>query len=113
MGLDSLLQETNIMMSLRQSSFFIRRCFSVNTPAAAAAADPIQNLFVEKIREYGDKKSKAGGKLVEASKATEAELASELDKVAKSYGGGAGVDMTAFPDFKFADPQVDPINIST
>ena len=30
------------MMSLRQSSVFIRRCFSVNTPAAAAAADPIQ-----------------------------------------------------------------------
>ena len=69
-------------------------------------------MFVDKIREYGDKKSKAGGKLVEASKATEAELAAELDKVAKSYGGGAGVDMTAFPDFKFADPQVDSINIS-
>jgi len=100
------------MMSLRQSTMMLRRCFSVNTPAAAAAADPIQGLFVDKIREYGDKKSKAGGKLVEASKATEAELAAELDKVAKSYGGGAGVDMTAFPDFKFADPQVDPINIS-
>jgi len=99
-------------MSLRQSTMMLRRCFSVNTPAAAAAADPIQGLFVDKIREYGDKKSKAGGKLVEASKATEAELAAELDKVAKSYGGGAGVDMTAFPDFKFADPQVDPINIS-
>ena len=41
----------------------------------------LQNLFVEKIREYGDKKSKAGGKLVEASKATEAELQAELDKV--------------------------------
>ena len=52
-------------------------------------------MFVDKIREYGDKKSKAGGKLVEASKATEAELAAELDKVAKSYGGGAGVDIFA------------------
>ena len=43
----------------------------------------MQNLFVEKIREYGDKKSKAGGKLVDANKATEAELQAELDKVIK------------------------------
>merc|ERR1712130_1008221 len=93
-------------------SIFLTRCFSTNTPAAAAAADPIQGLFVDKIREYGDKKSKAGGKLVEATKATEAELTAELEKVSKSYGGGAGVDMTAFPEFKFADPQVDSINIS-
>eukprot|EP00088_Acartia_fossae_P011832 TRINITY_DN16021_c0_g1_i1.p1 TRINITY_DN16021_c0_g1~~TRINITY_DN16021_c0_g1_i1.p1 ORF type:complete len:114 (-),score=51.81 TRINITY_DN16021_c0_g1_i1:109-411(-) len=99
-------------MSLRQSTVMLRRCFSVNTPAAAAAADPIQNLFVEKIREYGDKKAKAGGKLVDANKATEADLQAELDKVAKSYGGGAGVDMTSFPEFKFTDPVVDPINIS-
>ena len=69
-------------------------------------------MFVDKIREYGDKKSKAGGKLVEATKATEAELTAELEKVSKSYGGGAGVDMTAFPEFKFADPTVDSINIS-
>ena len=33
-------------------------------------------------------------------------------QVAKSYGGGAGVDMTSFPDFKFSDPVVDPINVS-
>ena len=36
----------------------------------------------------------------------------ELDKVAKAYGGGPGIDMTAFPDLKFADLVVDPINIS-
>jgi len=100
------------MMSLRQSTIFLTRCFSTNTPAAAAAADPIQNLFVEKIREYGDKKTKAGGKLVDATKASEAELQNELDKVAKSYGGGSGVDMTAFPEFKFTDPAVDPINVA-
>ena len=35
-----------------------------------------------------------------------------LLQVAKSYGGGAGVDMTSFPEFKFTDPVVDPINIS-
>ena len=41
----------------------------------------LQSLFVDKIREYGDKKSKSGGKLVEATKATEADLQAELDKV--------------------------------
>ena len=85
------------MMSLRQSTSMLRRCFSVNTPAAAAAADPIQvrsplencksyifnlqNLFAEKIREYGEKKASAGGKLVEASEKTLADLQAELDKV--------------------------------
>ena len=91
------------MMSLRQSTSVLRRCFSVNTPAAAAAADPIQvrerslltsssveniifcillqNLFAEKIREYGEKKASAGGKLVEASEKTLADLQAELDKV--------------------------------
>ena len=68
-------------MSLRQSAVVLKRCFSVNTPAAAAAADPIQSLFADKIREYGDKKSKAGGNLVEASEATLKDLQGELDKV--------------------------------
>ena len=40
-----------------------------------------QNLFAEKIKEYGDKKSKAGGELVDATAATKAELQAELDKV--------------------------------
>merc|ERR1719398_18303 len=101
-------------MSLRQSAVVLKRCFSVNTPAAAAAAaDPIQSLFADKIREYGDKKAKAGGKLVEANEATLKDLQGELDKVAKNYGGGAGVDMTSFPDLKFADVVVDPINVSS
>ena len=72
------------MMSLRQSAVVLKRCFSVNTPAAAAAADPIQSLFAGKIREYGDKKVKAGGKLVEASEATLKDLQGELDKVIKA-----------------------------
>jgi len=100
------------MMSLRHSAKFIRRCFSVNAPACSAAVDPIQGLFAEKIREYGEKKAAAGGKLVDATPALEAELQAELDKVAKAYGGGAGVDMTAFPDFAFAEPKVDAINVS-
>jgi len=103
------------MMSLRAASISMaRRCFSNNTPAMAAAAstDPIQGLFLSKIQEYAAKKAAAGGGMVDSTPATEAELAAELDKVAKQFGGGAGVDMTAFPALQFKDPTVDPINIA-
>lgn len=33
-----------------------------------------------------------------------------MDKLAKQYGGGEGVDMTKFPEFKFTDPKIDGIN---
>jgi F-type H+-transporting ATPase subunit 6 len=54
----------------------------------------------------------AGGKLVEASPEIIKERQSELDKAANQYGGGAGVDMTQFPSFKFTDPKIDPITQS-
>merc|ERR1711994_699418 len=60
--------------------------------------DIVQELFVEKIREYAQKKQAAGGKFVDATPQTEANLQGELDKVAKKYGGGQGVDMTQFPE---------------
>ena len=45
--------------------------------------------------------------MVEATPAVEANLKDELDKVAQSYGGGAGVDMKAFPNFQYTDPILD------
>ncbi len=48
---------------------------------------------------------------VDATPQTEADLAAELDKVAKQYGGGKGVDMTKFPEFKWAEPQLDDIDL--
>lgn len=52
----------------------------------------------------------SGGKLVDATPEIQRELAQELDKLAKQYGGGEGTDMTKFPEFKFAEPKVDAIN---
>jgi len=74
---------------------------------AAAAIDPIQKLFAEKTKEYAQKKQASGGKLVDATKETEAALQEELDKVAGAYGGGAGVDMKAFPSLEHKDPVLD------
>eukprot|EP00088_Acartia_fossae_P033660 TRINITY_DN3448_c0_g1_i1.p2 TRINITY_DN3448_c0_g1~~TRINITY_DN3448_c0_g1_i1.p2 ORF type:complete len:111 (+),score=44.54 TRINITY_DN3448_c0_g1_i1:28-360(+) len=89
------------------------RYFGLSAPAAQKVSDPIQGLFVEKIKEYATKKAAAGGKMVDSNAATEAQLQAELDKVAKAYGGGAGVDMTSFPDLKFVDPAIEPINIAS
>ncbi|XP_049878244.1 ATP synthase-coupling factor 6, mitochondrial [Pectinophora gossypiella] len=76
--------------------------------AAAQASDPIQQLFLDKIREY--KSKSAGGKMVDATPEIEKEMKTELDKLEKQYGGGAGVDMTAFPTFNFEEPKLDPID---
>lgn len=40
----------------------------------------------------------------------EREVVNELERVAKQYGGGSGVDMAQFPIFKFDDPQIDSIS---
>ena len=63
------------------------------------------------MSEYGTKKKTAGGGLVEATPKVEADLKEELDKVAQSYGGGAGVDMLAFPVFEFTDPKLDTVDL--
>jgi len=88
------------------------RGFSVWAPALSKTSDPIQGLFVEKIREYDTKAKAAGVSMVDANTNTEAALQSELDKVAKQYGGGAGVDMTSFPTITFAEPTIEAINIA-
>merc|ERR1712203_859814 len=51
--------------------------------AQAAATDPVQGLFLEKIRAYATAKKAAGGALVDATPATEAVLQTELGRVAK------------------------------
>lgn len=104
------------------------RNIGILAPAMQKATDPIQQLFVDKLREYRQKSGGyvfllslilldsivheyySGNKLVEASPELERELKAELEKVAKQYGSD-GQDMTKFPTFKFQDPVIDPINL--
>ncbi|CAG5118615.1 unnamed protein product [Candidula unifasciata] len=65
--------------------------------------DPIQQLFVDKIREYRTRS--AGGKLVDASPETEGKLNELLGNLERAFGA-RGVDMTQFPTFNFAEPQL-------
>ncbi|XP_059611928.1 ATP synthase-coupling factor 6, mitochondrial [Phlebotomus argentipes] len=87
---------------------FVARNFGVSAPASQKATDPIQQLFLKKVQEYKSKES--GGKLVDATPEVERDLKTELDRVSKQFGGGSGVDMTKFPEFKFPAVTVDPIN---
>ncbi|KAG8226584.1 hypothetical protein J437_LFUL007276 [Ladona fulva] len=101
---------SRIILTLRSKApVILRRNIGVCAPALQKATDPIQQLFLDKVREYGQKSKSAGGKLVEPSPDIERELKNELDKVAQQYGGAAGEDMTKFPEFKFTEPKVDPL----
>jgi len=72
--------------------------------ANKANLDPIQQLFVDKIREYASKS--VGGKLVDASPETEATLKGLLDNLEKGYGA-KGVNMTQFPAMQFSEPTLE------
>ena len=47
-------------------------------------------VLIHQVRDYANKKKSAGGKLVDATAETDAEMTREMDKIAKQYGGGAG-----------------------
>ena len=68
-------------------------------------------LSIFKVTDYATKAKATGGKLVDASPAVEASLQEELDKVAVSFGGGKGVNMTEFPVFTFKDPKIDTVDL--
>ena len=82
------------------ASLFWTRRFSVATlfRAAEKDMDPVQKLFLIKIRDYQAKAKKAPGKLVDATPEVEAHVASEREKLNRLYGGG---NLSEFPKFEF------------
>ncbi|XP_068612452.1 ATP synthase-coupling factor 6, mitochondrial [Brachionichthys hirsutus] len=69
----------------------------------AKELDPIQKLFLDKIRDYKTK-SKATGGIVDAGPAYSKNLSEEVTKLQRLYGGG---DFNKLPDFKFPEPKLD------
>ncbi|XP_067394313.1 ATP synthase-coupling factor 6, mitochondrial [Emydura macquarii macquarii] len=63
--------------------------------------DPVQKLFIDKIREYNTKSQKSGGP-ADAGPEYQKDLAEETAKIQRLYGGG---DLTKFPEFKFEEPN--------
>ena len=94
-----------IMFGIRNVAVESRRGFGIAVPAMQKASDPIKKLFLDKVREYGSKskwvKSKThvcsiiitntvlnlffrrDGALVDATPQIQAELKSELERIAK------------------------------
>ncbi|NWI91804.1 ATP5J factor, partial [Pitta sordida] len=63
--------------------------------------DPVQKLFVDKIREYNTKSKQAGGP-VDAGPEFQKDMNDSLARLQRAYGEG---DLTKFPEFKFEEPK--------
>ncbi|XP_043092419.1 uncharacterized protein si:dkey-22n8.3 isoform X2 [Puntigrus tetrazona] len=68
-----------------------------------AQLDPVQKLFLDKIREYSTKSQASGGP-VDAGPEYEKTFSEELNKLQRLYGSGG---LTEFPEFKFSEPELD------
>ncbi|XP_037071857.1 ATP synthase-coupling factor 6, mitochondrial-like [Pollicipes pollicipes] len=98
---------------LRQAAASLRLARHINTSAALGqtqANDPIQKLFLEKLRAYGSKSKTAKDGLVDPTPQLQAEMKNELERIARSYGFKEGEDVAKFPQFNFPEPTVDPIS---
>ncbi|XP_063068343.1 mucin-2-like [Engraulis encrasicolus] len=78
----------------------------VSPPSIEAHLDPVQRLFLEKIREYADLKMAGEGRLEDGSE-FQHRLAEEEAKLQRLYGGH---DLTQFPEFNFPEPNLDEVH---
>ncbi|XP_050751080.1 ATP synthase-coupling factor 6, mitochondrial [Gymnogyps californianus] len=67
----------------------------------AKELDPVQKLFLDKIREYNTKSKQAGGP-VDAGPEFQKDMNESLARLQRAYGEG---DLTKFPEFKFEEPN--------
>ncbi|KAL4609178.1 ATP synthase-coupling factor 6, mitochondrial [Arapaima gigas] len=67
--------------------------------------DPVQKLFLDKIRDYNTR-SKATGGVVDAGPAYQKNLSEEMSKLQRLFGDG---DLAKFPEFKFPEPRLEEV----
>ncbi|XP_062384270.1 ATP synthase-coupling factor 6, mitochondrial [Sardina pilchardus] len=105
MALHRLFQLSSLIRSA--VSVTLRRNIGISAVLFTRAKDmdPVQKLFLDKIRDYTNK-SKAAGGVVDAGPAYQKTVTEEVTKLQRLYGGG---DLTKFPDFKFTDPKLDEV----
>ena len=82
------------------ASFCVRNVSTTCAVSAQAKSttveDPVQKLFMEKMKEYRQKSK--GGALPDSTPAFEARYQEEMDKVKRQFGGG---NLEDFPNFDF------------
>lgn len=82
---------------------FVRRNISSSSVLMANVSDPIQKLFLDKIREY---KGKFDSKTFDPS--IDKGYKADLEKIGKQFSIGPNEDPTKFPAIKFDEVKVDP-----
>ncbi|CAF0863802.1 unnamed protein product [Didymodactylos carnosus] len=85
----------------------IRRNFGL-TSIIYQKTDPVQQLFVDKIREYYAKQKKTSDGLVDATSETRKSLEDTLSKLKNAYGAETE-DLLTLPKYSFKDPQLDAV----
>ncbi|KAL1128813.1 hypothetical protein AAG570_013347 [Ranatra chinensis] len=78
---------------------------------SAQALDPVQKLFVEKIREYAEKQKNSGNRIVDPTPETEKETEIQMRYLNAKFGNVNYEMMSKFPEFNFTDPKLDPIDV--
>ncbi|XP_070813839.1 ATP synthase-coupling factor 6, mitochondrial [Chaetodon trifascialis] len=103
MALHRLFQLSSVLRSA--VSLTLRRNIGISAVLfnRAKEIDPVQKLFLDKIRDYSNK-SKAAGGIVDAGPTYQKNVNEEVTKLQRLYGGG---DLNKFPDFKFSEPKFD------
>nr|XP_020494878.1 uncharacterized protein LOC109987940 [Labrus bergylta] len=76
---------------------------NVDDAGSHSDLDPVQRLFLEKIREYSNM-HRLNGVPLEANPDYEKKLSEETAKLQRLFGGG---DLSSFPEFTFTDPKMD------
>ncbi|XP_025406867.1 ATP synthase-coupling factor 6, mitochondrial-like [Sipha flava] len=84
-------------------SRFVRRNISSSSVLMNNVSDPIQQLFLNKIREY---KQTFGSKAFDPS--IDKGYKADIEKISKQYNIGPNEDPTKFPTIKFDEVKVDP-----
>lgn len=94
----NLLLKSN---TTRVATQFVRRNISASSVFMANVSDPIQQLFLDKIREY---KGKFDTKSFDPS--IDKGYKNDLDKIGRQFNISTNEDPTKFPTIKFEDPNV-------
>ena len=86
-------------------------CYRMMATATATPSDPIHKLFVDKIREYGQKAKSAPGGLVDANDKVVQGLKEDMERVGRQYGIKDEKTLANL-NLKFdAECKLDPINL--
>lgn len=96
---------SSVLKGIKLPEFLALRAMA----SATTATDPIQKLFLDKVREYKSKAESAPGGLVGADEKTRKALLEDEERIRRTFNvqkGAEGKLETQFTD----DVKIDPIN---